>query len=99
MARFGLALPAAAVFLACVSPAMAAATLPLAELSCKQFTGYNKDNTGIILTWLDGFYADRDAPPVIDFGRMGENGKKLEQYCTDHPDTPVSKALGKLMGK
>ena len=98
MFRPSFAFPAISAFLVCASPALAA-TLPLADLSCKQFTGYNKENTGVILNWLDGFYADRDAPPVIDFDRMGENGKKLEQYCVDHPDTSVGKAVQQIMDK
>jgi HdeA/HdeB family len=91
-AAIGIALAVAA------SPAMAA-TLPLADLSCKQFVDYNKDNTSIILTWLDGYYSDKDDPAVIDFDRMGQNGKKLEEYCSAHPGTPVGKAAEEVMGK
>ena len=98
MPRRSLAPVAAALFLAS-SPAMAAATLPLADLSCKQFTDYNKDNMMIILNWLDGFYSDKDAAPVIDFDRMGQNGKKLKDYCKANPDAPVSKAAEKVMGQ
>jgi acid stress chaperone HdeB len=94
-----LAIAAAVASLAfATSPAMAAA-IPLADLSCKQFTDYNKDNTMIILNWLDGFYADKDAAPVIDFDRMGQNGKKLEEYCKVNPDAPMSKAAEKVMGQ
>jgi acid stress chaperone HdeB len=81
------------------APAALAASIPLADLSCKQFTDYNKDNTMIILNWLDGFYADKDAAPVIDFDRMGQNGKKLEDYCKANPDVPMSKAAEKVMGQ
>jgi acid stress chaperone HdeB len=94
-----LALAAIVVSLAFAAPPAMAASIPLADLSCKQFTDYNKDNTMIILNWLDGFYSDKDAAPVIDFDRMGQNGKKLEDYCKANPDTPISKAAEKLMGQ
>jgi hypothetical protein len=94
-----LCVSAAAALLFASPTAVTAATLPLADLSCKQFVEYNKDNTSLILTWLDGYYSDKDDPAVIDFDRMGQNGKKLEEYCSDHPDTPMSKAAEKVMGK
>ena len=81
------------------TPVAMAATLPLADLSCKQFVDYNKDNTSIILTWLDGYYSDKNDPAVIGFDRMGQNGKNLEEYCSANPDTSVSKAAEKVMGK
>jgi acid stress chaperone HdeB len=82
-----------------VSPMAMAATLDLSDLSCKQFVNYNKENTGIILTWLDAYYLSKDDPAVIDFDRMAKNGAKLEKYCSDHLDTSVSKAAEKVMGQ
>jgi hypothetical protein len=87
-----------AVFLL-AAPAALAASIDLADLSCKQFTDYNKDNTSIILTWLDGYYLGQGNSPVIDFDRMGENGKKLEQYCSDHPTDSVKSGAASVMAK
>jgi hypothetical protein len=87
-----------AAALLAASPAMAA-SIDLADLSCKQFVDYNKENTGIILTWLDAYYLSKDDPAVIDFDRMADNGKKLEQYCSDHPGNSVGKAAEKIMGR
>lgn len=89
----------AAAFLFAAAPAMAAATIDLSDLTCKQFTDYNKENTGIILTWLDAYYLSKDDPAVIDCDRMAKNGAKLEQYCGGHPDTSVGKAAEKVMGQ
>jgi hypothetical protein len=65
---------AAARFVAIVSccaywsaPA-AANEINLSSLTCKQFQSVNKDDVGIILAWLDGYYRAEDDPPIIDTG-------------------------------
>jgi hypothetical protein len=97
MKSIGILITAATVLFA-ASSAMAA-SIDLKDLSCKQFVDYNKDNTGIILTWLDAYYLSKDDPAVIDFDRMAKNGTKLEQYCAAHLDTSVAKAAEQVMGQ
>jgi len=88
----------AIAFALAAQPALAQ-KIDLSDLSCKQFTAYNKENTGIILMWLDGYYRSKDDAAVIDFDRMGKNGAKLASYCADNPDTSVGKAAEKVMGQ
>ena len=59
---------AAALFAA--KPALAAEAIDVSELSCKQFTGYNDDNKGLIMMWFEGYYTEEDEPATIDFGKM-----------------------------
>ena len=40
-----------------------------------------------MLMWLDGYYSEDDAPPIVDFDKMGENSKKLGEYCGKNPAT------------
>ena len=42
----------------------------MSELSCKQFTGYNDDNKGLIVMWFEGYHTEEDEPATIDFGKM-----------------------------
>ena len=39
----------------------------LSTLTCKQFLEYNRDNMSLMLMWLDGYYSEDDAPPIVDF--------------------------------
>jgi acid stress chaperone HdeB len=71
----------------------------LSLITCKQFFEYDKDNLAILLMWLDGYYAEEDAPPIVDFDNMGENGKKLGQYCARNPTHSVITAADKVMIK
>ena len=50
----------AALFAA--KPALAAEAIDVSELSCKQFTGYNDDNKGLIMMWFEGYYTEEDEP-------------------------------------
>jgi acid stress chaperone HdeB len=93
---------AAARFVAIVSccaywsaPA-AANEINLSSLTCKQFQSANKDDVGIILAWLDGYYRAEDDPPIIDTGQFAANAKKLGDYCAVHPNTPLITAADTL---
>ena len=70
----------------------------LSTMTCKRFFEYDKDNLAIMLMWLDGYYADEDAPPIVDFDKMTENSKKLGEYCGKNPNHSVITAADKTLG-
>lgn len=74
----------AALALGMVTPA-AAEKWDLSAMTCQQFTGADKTTIMIILTWLDAYYKDEDAPPVIDTDKFAENADKLADYCGKNP--------------
>lgn len=81
--------------LLCSGPAMAE-DIDLSAWSCKQFMAASKDDVGIILAWLDGYYKEEDEPPVIDTDGLVVKAKKLGQYCAEHPDSALIDATDKL---
>jgi acid stress chaperone HdeB len=81
-----------------VSPARAA-DIDLSTWTCKEFQSASKDDIGVILAWLDGYYKDEDDPPVIDTTKFVENAKKLGEYCAAHPDIGLITATDKLFQK
>jgi acid stress chaperone HdeB len=70
----------------------------LSTITCKRFFEYNKENLSLLLTWLEGYYADEDADPVIDFDNMASNAKKLGAYCAKNPTIGVITAAEKIYG-
>jgi acid stress chaperone HdeB len=84
---------------------VSAATLALADdidlstWTCKRLQSASKDDIGIILAWLDGYYKDEDDPPVIDTTKFVDNAKKLGEYCAAHPDIGLITAMDKLFQK
>jgi acid stress chaperone HdeB len=88
----------AATLVVAASPARAA-DIDLSTWSCKQFQSASKDDIGVILAWLDGFYKDEGDPPVIDTTKFVDNAKKLGEYCSAHPDIGLITATDKLFQK
>ena len=38
------------------------------------------------LAWIDGYYMDQDADPIIDFDTLTRNSTKLAEACAKAPD-------------
>ena len=93
-------------FMAALAAAMLTASastraddIDLSTWTCKQFQAASKDDIGIILAWLDGYYKDEDDPPVINTTQFVANAKKLGEYCAAHPDVGLITATDKLFQK
>lgn len=74
----------AAALMAGIGPA-AAEKWDLSTMTCQQFLQSDKDTITVILTWLDGYYKDDDAPPVIDTDLFVRNAEKLGAFCAKSP--------------
>ena len=73
--------------------------IDLSTWTCHQFQSASKDDVGVILAWLDGYYKNEDDPPVIDTDQFVANAKKLGDYCAAHPDIGLITATDKLFQK
>jgi acid stress chaperone HdeB len=73
--------------------------LDLSTITCKKFLDYSKENIGLLLTWLEGYYSGDEDDPVIDFDKMAANGKKLGAACAKDPDIGLITAAEKIYGK
>ncbi len=69
----------------CAATPAQAERLDLSTIKCKDFVSSARENIGLILMWLAGYYSDDDAPPVVDFDKMREDVGKLNAYCTKNP--------------
>jgi hypothetical protein len=70
-------------------PTVQAQKVDLSKTSCKEFLSSGKDGISIIWAWLYGYYADQDADPVVDFGKLTSLGSKLAEECAKTPDTDI----------
>jgi len=73
--------------------------LDLSTVKCKEFIESSKENIGLILMWLTGYFTDEDDPPVIDFDKMKTDGEKLGAYCGKNPGMALITAAEEVMGK
>jgi acid stress chaperone HdeB len=76
-----------------------AASIDLSTWTCAKFQAASKDDIGVILAWMDGYYRDEDSPPVIDTEKFVANAKKLGEYCSTHPDTGLITAADEVFAK
>ena len=81
--------------LVCCNPARAD-QIDLSTWTCKKFLSASKEDVGVILAWLDGYYTEEDDPPTIDTGKLVASAKKLGEYCAAHPNDHVIDAADKL---
>jgi acid stress chaperone HdeB len=91
-----VSLIAAIVFL--TVPA-SAAVLDLSTQTCQQFVKSDKDEIGVILAWLNGYYKDEKDPPIIDTDKFVADSKKLAEYCVANPSHGLITAADKVFGK
>ncbi|MGP0092829.1 MAG: HdeA/HdeB family chaperone [Xanthobacteraceae bacterium] len=71
----------------------------LSRLTCKDFLAGGGEAMGFMMTWLDGYYTDEDAPAIFDLEKMKEKGAKLGEYCAKHPTIGLMTAAAQFMGK
>lgn len=85
---------------ALLAPLPAAATqIDLSTSTCQQFQASDKTEIMLTLAWLDAYYKDEDAPPVIDTDKLVANAQKLGEYCTANPTIGLITATDKLFGE
>ena len=75
-----------------------ATEIDLTKKTYQQFLQTSKDETGIIMTWLDGYFHDENNPPIIDTGEFAADAKSLSEYCTANPTVSIAAAAEKVFG-
>ncbi len=85
-----------AVFIA-LSGVAKADDLDFSKITCKQFIGGSKEEIGVILTWLEGYYTKENSPPILYSDKIVKDAKALSAYCNAHNDDDVIKAAEAVM--
>jgi len=96
MRMLAAAVLAGALFAA---PTAQAQIVDLNTVTCKDFTGFNKDITFAMVMWLDAYYRDEDDPPIIDFDKMAQKAGRLGDYCSKNPAHSLTTAAEPIMSK
>lgn len=91
-----LSLVAAALMSA--SPA-SAQKLDLSTVKCKEFMTSGPENIAFIMMWLQGYYSDEDASPIVDFDKMKDAIIKMGEYCTKNADNGLITAAEEVLQK
>lgn len=73
-----------------------AGDIDLSTWTCQKFQSASKDDVGVILAWLNGYYRGDDDPPVINTDKFVANAKRLGEFCSAHPDIGLITATDQL---
>jgi acid stress chaperone HdeB len=73
-----------------------AQVLDLSTIKCKDFVESGKENIGVILAWMNAYYKGEDDPPIIDFDKMAQDGRKLGEKCAANPTMGLMTAADSL---
>lgn len=87
-----------AAMLGAIAPAHAE-PLDLATMRCKEFLDSSRENAGLILMWLQGYYSEEDAPPIVDLDKMKADGGKISDYCRKYSGHSLITAAERVMVK
>ncbi len=71
--------------------------LDFSQMKCSQFMALDKDQIGMTLVWLEGFYTTQDAAPVLDTDKITTDATSLATYCTQNPDAGFIDAANKVV--
>jgi hypothetical protein len=71
----------------------------LAEISCKMFTEFSQQEQAIIVSWLQGYSLQQQAPAIIDLGKLSSDKAKLTEHCINRPQDDVMTAAEAVMGQ
>jgi acid stress chaperone HdeB len=71
--------------------------LDMATVKCRDFVSSSKENIALMLMWLQGYYSDEDASPIVDFDKMKKDAQKLGEYCAKNPDHSVITAADEAL--
>jgi len=93
------AIGAIAIGLLAGGTSASATSIDLSTWSCAKFQSADKEDIGVILAWMDGYYRGEDDPPIIDTEKFVANAKKLGEYCAAHPETGIITAADELFAK
>jgi acid stress chaperone HdeB len=70
----------------------------LTEVPCKTFIEEMKNEQGIIVAWLQGYYLPEDEPPMIDVDKLLSDTAKLREHCINKPEDDVMTAAEAVFG-
>jgi acid stress chaperone HdeB len=76
-----------------------AVVIDLSAMKCEEFLKSGKDEIGVIVIWLDGYYRDADDRVIIYTDKFVADSMKLGDYCTANPTVGLITAADKMFEK
>jgi acid stress chaperone HdeB len=76
-----------------------AQVIDMSTLKCGEFLKSGADNSGILLMWLSGYFANDDEVTTVDFEKLRRDGVKIATYCKEHSTMGLLDAAERALGR
>jgi HdeA/HdeB family protein len=73
--------------------------IDLNSASCRRLLELKPAQILIVMGWLQGYFLDEPAAPIVDFAELSTNSRKLTERCEARPDEEVMTAAETLFGR
>ena len=73
--------------------------IDLDHTTCRQLLEMKPDQILIVMGWLQGYYLDDHAPPLVDFEKASSHSRRLMERCKARPDEDLMTAAQMLFAK
>ncbi|WP_424360128.1 HdeA/HdeB family chaperone [Methylocystis parvus] len=77
------------------APADAQVTLEMADITCKDFGGYDAARQDFVSNWMRGYFMAAKNLTVIDSRYVKRNSQKIARYCKKLPNSKLMDAVQK----
>lgn len=84
--KLRLACLVAASLLLCNAVPAAADDIDFSKIRCADFVSGSKDDAILLLTWIEGFFAKKDGPPIMYGDKARDHARDIRDYCLNHSD-------------
>jgi hypothetical protein len=81
------------------SAAAAQTKFDLDRTTCSQFLEMPRDHTLVVAGWLQAYFLDDHADPVVDLDRAFADLLRLTEHCRGRPDEELMAAADELFAK
>jgi len=86
------------MLIALAAPARAE-RLDLAALKCKDYLARAADAKQQLLMWIEGYYSEENASPILDFDKIKLDGDKIADFCSKNPNDSLINTAEKILVK
>jgi acid stress chaperone HdeB len=74
-------------------------TVDITKITCRQFLIGNLIPTNSMSLWFSGYYSGKRGETLIELEAIQPKVEKVKDYCRQHQDTEVMKAVEILFGQ
>jgi acid stress chaperone HdeB len=88
-----------ATALAASGPLHAQERIDLASFKCSAYLASSPDNMRLILMWLEGYYTEENASPIVDLEKLKAHAVKFSEHCGKNANQSMIDAAEVLLSK